>query len=182
MNRCAVVVLWMFAVSVLTACRGGTPMQPVAAGTDMGPDAGADAGLAIAEPASPAQPGQPSPAVLIPCPVGWREVEEASGVVARDPWPAAGYPVDCAWDGVTLPGSPGCVRVGTLCAVDGWPTELPTNRPIVYVDDSAGPGGDGASSGTAFASIAAATAAAPDGAVIAVATGQYDETVSAGAG
>jgi hypothetical protein len=149
----------------LAACGDGAPAPT--------PDAGADAGLVIAP---------PSPPVLTPCPAGWREVADATGLVTCDPWPATGYRTDCAWDEAHFPGTPGCTRVGTACPADGWPADLPADRVIVYVDDGAAAGGDGASRASAFTTIGAAITAAPSGAIIAVATGLYDEAVSVGAG
>jgi hypothetical protein len=157
-----------FAWFVVAGCGGGTPALP--------PDAGVDAGLVIAEPAPPL------PAALTPCPAGWREVTEATGLVICDPWPATGYRTDCAWDEAHFAGTPGCTRVGTACPADGWPADLPTDRAIVYVDDDATPGGDGVTRATAFTTIRAAIGAAPSGAIVAVATGRYDEAVRVAAG
>jgi hypothetical protein len=120
----------------------------------------------------------PLPPLLTPCPTGWREVADAHGQVTCDPFPETGYRTDCAFDEAHFPGTPTCARIGTACATDGWPSDLPLDRPIVYVDDDATPGGDGSSHATAFASIGAATAAAPADAIIAVASGRYDEPVS----
>jgi hypothetical protein len=155
----------MFGMAMLTACGGGTSTPA--------PDAGVDAGPTVAPPLPP---------VFTPCPAGWRETTDASGLVTCDPWPATGYRTDCAWDEAHFGGAPGCTRVGTACSADGWPADLPADRVIVYVDDGAAAGGDGASRATAFTTIGAATAAAPSGAIIAVATGLYDEAVSVGAG
>jgi hypothetical protein len=166
----------VFVTSVVAACGGGTPAPAADAGLDPSSDAGLDAGLVIAAPAPPLPP------VLTPCPAGWREVADASGLITCDPWPATGYRTDCAWDEAHFAGTPGCARIGTECPADGWPADLPTDRVVVYVDDDAAAGGDGASRASAFASIGAATAMAPAGAVIAVATGRYDEAVSVGAG
>jgi hypothetical protein len=149
----------------LAACGGGTAAPTV--------DAGVDAGFVIAPPAPP---------VLTPCPTGWREVTNASGLVTCDPWPATGYRTDCAWDEAHFAGTPGCARVGTACPADGWPADLPADRTIVYVDDDAAPGGDGSSHTSAFNRIGDAVIAAPNGAVIAVASGLYDEVVRLAAG
>lgn len=72
-------------------------------------------------------------------------------------------------------GEPTCARIGSACATDGWPTGLPVGRPVVFVDDAAAAGGDGSTHATAFRTITEAVAIAPDGAVIAIATGSYDE-------
>jgi hypothetical protein len=169
MNRRVVGLLsCVFVTSAVAACGGGAPA--------LSPDAGVDAGFVIAEPAPPLAP------VLTPCAAGWREATDPAGVVTCDPWPATGYRTDCAWDEAHFAGTPGCARVGTACPADGWPAELPTDRTIVYVDDDAAPGGDGTSRASAFGVIGDAVAAAPSGAVIAVATGSYDEAVRVGAG
>ena len=146
---------------LLGACGADVPVTTA--------DAGVDSGIA--------PPAPPAPPVLTPCPAGWREVTDAHGLVTCDPWPESGYRTGCAFDEAHFAGTPGCARVGTECAADGWPSDLPSDRAIVYVDDGAAPGGDGASRGTAFQRIREAVSASPDGAVIAVATGLYDEIV-----
>ncbi len=117
----------------------------------------------------------PEPAHLTPCPSGWRQSTALAGALICDPWPAGGQRTDCAFDAVHLPGTADCVRLGSACAVDGWPADLPPGRALVYVDDDATAGGDGSDRTRAFRSITAAIAAAPDGALIAIATGRYDE-------
>ena len=166
MNRRKSTALWVRAVGFLPALLLG------ACGADIpvtAADAGVDSGIA--------PPAPPAPPVLTPCPAGWREVTDAHGLVTCDPWPESGYRTDCAFDEAHFAGPPGCARIGTECAADGWPSDLPTDRVIVYVDDGAAPGGDGASRGTAFQRIRDAVSASPDGVVIAVATGLYDEVV-----
>ena len=165
LSRVRWVVLVVALGAAVGACGGdGPPLTP---------DAGPDAGAAIAEPLPP---------VLTPCPPGWREIPDANGVATCDPWPATGYRTDCAWDEAHFPGTPGCSRVGTDCPADGWPADLPTDRAVVFVDDDAAPVGDGLSRATAFNRIGDAVVAAPDGAVIAVATGRYDEAVRVATG
>jgi hypothetical protein len=166
-NRRVPVLLACALLPVIAAC-GDRPAGPT---PDV--DAGTDAGSLVAAPLPP---------VLTPCPAGWREVTDASGSVTCDPWPATGYRTDCAWDEAHFAGTPGCARVGTDCPADDWPAELPTDRVIVYVDDSATPGGDGSTRATALTSIAAGLAAAPSGAVVAVAIGGYDEVLRVSGG
>ncbi len=128
-----------------------------------------DAGVAVATlPAAP---------VLGPCPRGWREVTEESGLVSCDPWPTSGR-ADCVLDELHVPGGAGCEPAGSACPPDGWPAALPTDRPIVYVDDDAAPGGDGSSRGSALTTLGDATLVAPAGAVIAVAGGSYDGAIT----
>ncbi len=117
--------------------------------------------------------------VLTPCPDGWTEVRDATGLVTCDPWGGAGYQGDaCAFDEAHFPGAPGCARVGPPCPADGWPADLPSDRAVVFVDDDAALGGDGRSRATAYRTIADALATAPDAAVVALAVGHYDEYVS----
>ena len=134
---------------------------------DTGPRPQGDAGLA-------APPAPPADVVLTPCPDGWREIPGAPTVC--DPWPEGGRRTDCAFDEAHFPGHPGCERIGSACAADGWPADLPTDRAIVHVDDGAASGGDG-SRAHPFRTLGAAIAAAPPSAVIAIATGRYDEDV-----
>lgn len=152
----------------LVAC--GAPATPP---DDAG--GGTDAGLVIAPPIAPA---------LAPCPAGWRAVVDDSGVTICDPWPATGNAsATCAPDEAHFPGTPGCARIGTACAADGWASDLPAGRTIVYVDDGAAAGGDGSTRARAFTTLAAGVAAAPADAVIALATGRYDEqSVELGSG
>lgn len=149
-------------VLVLAACDTGGPSAD--AGVDAREDAGGDE--------LPAPPQAAAPVSLEPCPDGWRLV---SGEC--DPWPAGGRREDCAFDEAHFPGRPGCERVGTACPADGWPADLPLDRPVVYVDDDAAPGGDGTSRERALRTVAEASAAAPPGAVLALATGRYDEEI-----
>jgi hypothetical protein len=156
---------------VLVACDAA-PANSVDAGAGDGGST-SDAAIVVADPAPP---------VLTPCPTGWREETGPSGVPSCSPWPATGYDEHCAFDSAHFPGAPGCARIGTACAADGWPSDLPVGRTVVYVDDGAAAGGDGTSRATALRSIGAAVTAAPTGGVIAVATGHYDEFVNLRAG
>lgn len=164
MRRAALELAVIFAVA---GC-GGEPARPV----DSGP-APVDAGPPIPAPAAP---------VLTPCPAGWRELTDANGVVTCDPWPASGYDDHCAFDAMHVPGTPGCTTIGTACAADGWPTDLPTGHPIRYVDDDAPAGGDGLARTTAFRTVGEAVRGAAPSTVVAIATGRYDESVSVGVG
>lgn len=150
---------------LVAACGGAA--TPAA---DAGPDATGD------------EPVAPAPPTVGPCAAGWREVEAEPGLVVCDPWPASGHRADCPLGQAHFAGTPDCARVGTACDASGWPTDLPAGRPVVYVDDDAAPGGDGASRATALGSITAALAAAPADAVIALARGRYDEDVVIDAG
>lgn len=153
--------------ALAAACDAGTAAAPDAAN-----DAAADAPAPF--------PTPPSLPVLTPCPPGWNEVTDGNPIVC-EPW-AAGDPLTCAFDEARFPGSAGCERIGTACPPDGWPADLPPDRPVVFVDDDAPSGGDGSSRLRALRSISAATFRAPPGAVIAIATGQYDEDVRVSTG
>lgn len=140
---------------------------------DGGVDAGApDAAWTLDPPAPPAPLAAP---VMTPCPAGWREVAAPGAPVECDPWPEAGEEA-CGVDEAHFPGEPGCARVGGACPVGDWAEALPGDRPVVYVRPGASAGGDG-SAGAPFATIAEAITAVPDGGVVALAKGSYDEAV-----
>ena len=110
------------------------------------------------------------------CPAGWQEVVGGRGVRACAAYGASGR-VDCAAvDEVHLPGTAGCVRLGTSCSGPGqWAADLPTDRPIVFVRAGA-TGGDG-SRASPYGVVQTAVLSAPAGAVIALSSGRYDEIV-----
>ncbi len=159
-GRLGVLALGLFACGPATATDAGAGADAAAA-----PDAGTpDASSGAAAPALPA---------LAPCPTGWREVPgEPDGLVRCDPWPETGRRDDCADDEVHLPGTAGCARVGPGCPTDGWPTDLPSDRAIVFVD-AAGTG-DGSSRDAPLPSLETAVASAPEEAIVAVRAGRYD--------
>ncbi|MCC7542444.1 MAG: hypothetical protein IT379_39870 [Deltaproteobacteria bacterium] len=161
------------------------------AAADGGSDADTDAsGIVVYEPIAPAPPEIPwldaaeppiAPPSLGPCPDGWREIAVDGEAARCDPWPASGPDPACGAGEAHLPGTPGCAPIGRVCSADGWPADLPADRPIVHVDDDAPEGGDGATRETAYRSIRSALARAPGNAVIAVAVGRYDEPFELGA-
>ena len=112
-------------------------------------DGGADAGDSSAPDAtSPAilpwlPEGRP-PVVapqMTPCPDGWAELSEGSAARCT-PYPD-GPPAACARpDEAHFPGQSGCELIGTECAVDGWPMEIPTG-PAVFLSSTAPLGGTG---------------------------------------
>src|SRR5688572_24677041 len=73
-----------------------------------------DAGLVPAAPAPPApvaaDPALPALPVLVPCPPGWREVEEPGSATVCDPWPASGR-ASCGPFEAHFPGEPGCTPI-----------------------------------------------------------------------
>ncbi len=129
-------------------------------------------------PVPPQPPAPASPAALTPCPSGWRVVPgpEAGDAATCEPWPETGYQA-CAIDAAHFPGRAGCERIGSLCPAGDWAEELPSGPATLFVSPTAAPGGDG-SRPAPFASLHAALAAAPEGAVIALAKGTYTETVT----
>jgi len=137
-------------------------------------DAGATTDGAASMPAPPAEPAEAAWPSMTPCSAGWVEATDASGATVCMPW-SEPAPAACAAGEALFPGG-GCARVGTECAADGWPTGLPTDRPILYVRADAAAGGTGARDAP-FARIADAMAAASAGTIVAVATGTYDEDV-----
>jgi hypothetical protein len=86
-----------------------------------------------------------SPVDLTPCPDGWRTRTEDDGATVCDPFPD-GIATTCAPEEAVLPGEPGCVRIGTPCPADGWPSDLPPTAPTRYVQVGAAPNGDGSRS------------------------------------
>ncbi|MBL8952594.1 MAG: hypothetical protein JNK82_17575 [Myxococcaceae bacterium] len=145
---------------LLCACRGlPDTFESVGTGTYTPP-------FAVAPPAAPASPALP---VLTPCPAGWREVD--AGVIVCEPWPEGGR-ATCTGDNAHFPGEPGCSRVGEACAADGWPTQLPAGRPIVYV--RAGAAAGNGSKASPFGSLAQALAGGGAGKVLALAPGSYE--------
>lgn len=155
---------------LVLGCDGGTGLPPEA----RTPDAGAPSTIAAPLPLEPPR--------LEPCPAGWRVISGADGTQTCEPWPDAIHDSACAQAEAHFPGTPGCASVGTDCPADGWPADLPADRPLVYVDDDAAPGGDGSSRASPLSSIDAATSIAPVDAIVAVATGTYDGYVRVWAG
>lgn len=167
--------LWLLPIAGLLAC---TPPPPP--GDDGGvPDAGSwvtDACLAL-----PALPEAPRLSDWT-CPTGWEAVEThpvtavelgsgyAPAVKACAP-PA--LPASCPSGQRPALGSTGCVSVGDPCPAGDFPAGL--SGTVYYV--KAGASGNGLSPSTPMGTIAAALAAAPAGATIAVARGTYAEYV-----
>src|SRR5687767_3202835 len=167
--------------------RGGVVVVLAAAwlasfgcGDDGGRSGGEDAGAADAGTPTGDVPwladGVPpvAPPSMGPCPKGWREVVDATGVTTCDPWPESG-PEDCSGDEAHFPGEPGCARLGSACptAPDEYATDLPAGGTIFFVRAGA-IGGDG-SRALPYGSISSAIAGAGSDAIIAIAPGEYDE-------
>lgn len=165
-------------LSLLSASSLACDSQRAPAPHDAGlEDAALEAGLEIAEPAPPAPPAPATRPALAPCAAGWREVPDTDWpeVSTCDPWPEGGRRV-CDGASAHFPGEAECARIGSPCAADGWPTDLPGERTIHYVDAAEPVDGDG-SLAAPHRSIASALQAAGDGDVVAVAAGRYVEAV-----
>jgi hypothetical protein len=134
-------------------------------------DAGPDGDGGGFEPVAPALPE-------MTCPKGWREVPDpdVEGLVTCDPWPNDG-PTDCTDDEAHFPGEAACRRIGTACPAGDYAEDIPAESTVLYVQGGAPAGGDG-SVGSPFGTIADGLAAAPDGSVIALSKGTFDESVT----
>ncbi len=140
-------------------------------------DAGADADAS--EDGSTPTPQQPSPPTLptlSPCPTGWAEV--TGDLTTCEPWPASAPPA-CTGAEVRFASRPSCERLGTACPSDGVPVDAPTDA--LHVRSDAPPGGDG-SGAAPFSSIGEALALAAAGTTIAIAAGEYVESLDVPAG
>lgn len=144
--------------AILCAGCGDVPRTE----TDAGSDAGADLGRA-------------APPNFGACPAGWELAGEA--LRARCV-PVLDESVGCGDATARFPSSPGCERIGVSCSAAEYPGALPTDRSVVYVRAGASDG-DGTQAAP-FGTIAAAIAAAPDRAAIAIARGHYRENLVLG--
>lgn len=131
-------------------------------------------------------PALPSLPMLTPCPAGSRELapSEPDEPHACEPWPnLAAQP--CSGAQARLPGTDGCVSIGTECPslLEGsWPESIPPARPALYVRPSGSPAPDG-SIDAPFARIEDAIAAASDGTTIVLSLGVFEvDTFSLPAG
>ncbi|MEM9193077.1 MAG: right-handed parallel beta-helix repeat-containing protein [Myxococcota bacterium] len=109
------------------------------------------------------------------CPAGWQTVQSDTGVIVCDPWPE-GTAQDCTGPSAHFPGEPGCRTIGSPCPPGTFPEGLPTDRPIVYVDDDAPFGGDGTRA-RPFQDPGFAVSRAPPNAIVAIGKGTYDTRV-----
>jgi hypothetical protein len=157
-------VVWILVVIALASC--GEPLPE--------PDAEPDASVEVEAPVAPSPPALPS---LTPCEPGWAPVALAGpeDLGICEPWPVGG-PRDCPDGEAHFTGEEGCRRIGAACPEGEWPEGLPTGSTVLYVRAGAPPGGDG-SRESPFGTIAAAMAAAPEGAVVALGRGTFDEAV-----
>jgi hypothetical protein len=128
--------------------------------------------LPCGERAAPIPATPASAPLFLPCPSGWREHNEA-GVTTCDPYPEDR--ISCAIGSIQAPGSIGCVHLGPAC--ERFAADLPTDRPIVFVDAAAVAGGDG-SRARPFETLTAGLAAAPPGTIVALAGGEITAPLS----
>jgi hypothetical protein len=111
------------------------------------------------------------PIGIAPCPDGWREVDDGSGITTCDPYSEPGA-LDCPNGEAHFPGEPGCAPVGSSCAAGDFSETLPADANIVYVQPGAG--GDGSSSTSPYGSLTGFSfAALPVGTVIALSRGTH---------
>lgn len=127
----------------------------------------------VAAPDPPAEPEPPAPAAgveLRPCPRGWTEVPTEEVGIRCVPWTA---PTDqpCPDGQVRLPGNSNCAPLLGPCGPDRFHPDLPPGTRI-YVDAAAAAPGDG-SFAAPYADLQDAVAMAEDGAVLALARGEY---------
>ncbi|MCC7541245.1 MAG: right-handed parallel beta-helix repeat-containing protein [Deltaproteobacteria bacterium] len=111
---------------------------------------------------------------MTPCPVGWREVGSGRERACA-PYPTEG-PATCSAGEAHFPGEPGCTVVGEACGTGTWAAAIPSDRPAVFVDDDAAPGGDGTRE-RPFRTIEEGVNASVAAGVIAIARGTYLESV-----
>ena len=168
----------IFLIMLVAVACGGESMT---ATPDAAPDAGAqifsgptspDIGEVttawMTTPAPPQLTGiSAAPPMPGPCPDGWMTVPLADGHTCEPP----SARTDCAEGEVSdIDGT--CRLFGATCPADGWPSNLPTEQTIVYVDAAATPPGDGTLAAP-YVSVVDAVAAAPSGAVLALRSGDH---------
>jgi len=151
---------------------------PTGCGNDGGPmpdagDAAVDTDASVLP--VPEPPASPAPPDLTPCPDGWRGDTSDDGFSICQPFAGTG-PDDCASNEAHYPGAPRCTAIGSSCpADDGWASDLPTGRPVLYVR----PGGSGdGTEADPFGTIGEAVTVAGPTSVIALAVGEYVEVVA----
>ena len=144
-----------------------------------GPAGPGDGGLADPDGGTGVQaPAPPAPAMLTPCPTGWREVTAEARTTVCEPWPEGGR-LDCGPGQAHLPGQPACAPVGRACPAGDTPDPLPADRSILHVTaDSIG--GDGTVGAPMV--LRDAMTRATTGTVVAVAKGTYDQVLLLPAG
>lgn len=152
-----------------------------ASSPDGGTDGGVDAGAASAAETRIARPPEPLvPPELLPCPEGWVPRWVEPEVLQCHPWSEPPPDLGCDFAEIHVPGEDGCQLVGASCPADGWPAGLPSDGTVIHVRAGAS-GGDG-SREQPYGSIGTALDEAGAGDVVAVAVGEYDESIEIPAG
>lgn len=165
------------ALLALGACADDTTPPPLA--DTAPPDSGTeDSG--VVDTGLGTTPDPPLSPVLTPCPEGWVSVDPGGGApVVCDALPSP--PAEpCGPGEAHFAGEAGCAATrpsGSSCPADGWPVDLPADRPALYVRADAPAGGDG-SLDAPFTSIQSAVSVAVSPTVVAVAPGLYPGAVS----
>jgi len=168
---------FLFSVIVIGACGGDDVDAPVDGGPDGMADSGADGrdtSVPLVTPIAP--PLLPAPS----CPDGWRRVNAehiGPGVYHCDPWPEVETP--CSTHEVRLPGEAACRPVGATCPADGWPADLPAAG-VVYVRPGATSPPDGTRDAPYPDTTMALGALPPGTTTLALAAGDYMETLRIG--
>lgn len=119
------------------------------------------------QPPTPPEPPRPTAIERLTCPTRSSTVGlfGAPLSVCRDD-PST---LTCPTGSARPPDGTTCLPLGKACA--GWPNDLPPG-PAIYVDDDAGPGGEG-SRARPYNDLSSALQAPPPGAVIVLAPGEY---------
>lgn len=123
------------------------------------------------------EPDQPAPPQFAPCPSGWRTVvsAESNRPETCEPF-ALGAETSCGPFEAWFLGDTACSEVGDPCPSGEWPLGLPVGSPVFYVKADAPPGGDG-SLASPYQTIGEAIAQSSPGGSIALAAGDYRESI-----
>ena len=134
-------------------------------------DASVDARTGVTPPDIPWLDEGVPPIAIAPCPDGWREVDDGSGVATCDPYPEGGA-LECPAGQAHFPGEPGCAPVGSPCPTGDFSEALPADRNVVYVQPGAS--GDGSSPASPYGSVTAfSIGGLPTGTVVALSRGTH---------
>ncbi|MEM1416496.1 MAG: hypothetical protein AAGH15_16415 [Myxococcota bacterium] len=112
------------------------------------------------------------PPIDWPCPTGWREVEEASGLTLCEPYPESGRQA-CGAGEFHPPGEPACRPIGAPCGDGPFAALGDLDPAIVRYVDAARESGDGTLAAP-FPTLAEALDTAPSGATLMLAAGTYE--------
>ncbi len=118
---------------------------------------------------------------LTPCPEGWRESSDPDDIATCEPYPESGR-ADCPFGEAHFPGEPGCRPVGDACPAGEWPSDLPADASVVYVNAAAPAGGDGSLDSPFDTLASVAWSSLEAGTTVALAKGTYGGTLPLKAG